>query len=96
MTRPRLSDEREMGGVSMGAFEVLLELLDVAQLESFTWTEAVTALRLMVGYIDKNPTQFALHWRRIAGGTQLAASQGISGMQMLRVAGWKSRGYMNT
>ena len=84
ITRTRLSNEREMGGVLMGAFEVLLELLDVhpqlpgeapltARATSrdwkvFTRTEAVTALRLMVGYSGRDPMQFALHSGRIGGG----------------------------
>ena len=84
ITRTRLSNEREMGGVLMGAFEVLLELLDVhPQLPGeapltvrassrgwkvFTRTEAMAAFRLMARYSGRDPMQFALHSGRIGGG----------------------------
>ena len=109
ITRTRLSNEREMGGVLMGAFQVLLELRDVhphlpreAPLtvratsrgwKVFTRTEAVTALRLMVGCSGRDPMQFAHHSGRIGGGTQVAA-QGISELQIQRAGRWKSRAFM--
>ena len=81
------------GGGGMGAFEVLLELLVVhphlpveAPLtvratsqgqKVFTGTQAVTALRLMVGCSGRDPLQFALHSGGKGGATQLAV-QGIS------------------
>ena len=93
-------------GKSGGGFEVLLELLDVhPQLPGgtpltvratsrdgkvFTRTEAVTALRLMVGCSGRGPMQFALHSGRIREATQLAA-QGISESQIQRAGRWKSR-----
>ena len=110
ITRTRLSNEREMGGVSKGAFEVLLELLDVhPQLPGeapltvratsrgwkvFTRTEAFTALRLMIGCSGRDPMQFALHSGRIGEGTQLAA-QGISELQIKRAGRWKSRAFVS-
>ena len=109
ITRTRLSNEREMGGASMGAFEVLLALLNVhpqlpggapltVRATSRGWkvvtrTEAVTALRLMVGSSGRDPMQFALHSGRIGGATQLAA-QGISELQIQRAGRWKSRAFM--
>ena len=109
VTRTRLSIEREMGGVLMGTFEVLLELLDVhLQLKGeapltvratsrgwkvFTRTEAVTVLRLMVGCSVRDPMQFALHSGRIGGSTQLAA-QDISELQIQRAGRMKSRAFM--
>ena len=87
--RTRLSNEREMRAVLTGAFEVLLELLDVhphlpgeapltIQATSGGWkdltrTEAVTALWLMVGCRGRDPMQFELHSGRVRGVTQLAA-----------------------
>ena len=109
ITRTLLSIEREMGGVLMGTFEVLLELLDVhLQLKGeapltvratsrgwkvFTRTEAVTVLRLMVGCSVRDPMQFALHSGRIGGSTQLAA-QDISELQIQRAGRMKSRAFM--
>ena len=84
ITRTRLSNEREMEGVSMRAFEGLLELLHVhphlpggAPLtvramshgeKAFTRTEGVTELRLMIECSDRDPMQFALHSGRMGGG----------------------------
>ena len=100
---------RRRGGASVRAFEALLELLDVYPLlpaeaplavrstplgwKAFTRTEAVAALRFMVGSISRDPMQFALHFGRIGGGTQLA-SQGISELQIQRARRWKSRAFM--
>ena len=83
----------------MGAFEALLELLNVyPQLPGgapltvrrtslgcnmFTRTEAVTVLRFMVARSGRDPMQFWLHSERIGGGTQLA-SRGISELQIQR------------
>ena len=74
----------EDGGVSIGAFKLLLELLDVdPQLPGaaplpvratsrswkvFTNTEAVAALLLIVGCSGRDPMQFALHSGIIGGG----------------------------
>ena len=71
-------------GLPMGTFEVLLELLDMhlqrpggapvtARATSrggtvFIRTEAVTALRLMIGCSGRDPLQFTLHSGRIGGG----------------------------
>ena len=109
ITRTRLEKEKETGGASMGAFEALLELLNVYPLlpaeapltvrstpfgwKVFTRTEAVAALRFMVGSSGRDPMQFALHSGRIGGGTQLA-SQGISELQIQRAGRWKSRAFM--
>ena len=67
----------------MGAFEALLELLGICPLlpadapltarspplgwKVFARTEAVVALRFMVGSIGRDPMQVALHSGRIAG-----------------------------
>jgi len=109
ITRTRLVNEKRSGGAQMGAFETLLELLDVYPLlpaeapltvrstpvgwQVFTRTEAVAALRLMVGSSGRDPMQFALHSGRIGGATQLA-SQGISELQIQRAGRWKSRAFM--
>ena len=109
ITRTRVSDRTEVGGVPAGAFEALLELLNVhpqlpgeAPLTTrltpqgwrvFTRTEAVAALRLMVGSSGRDPAQYALHSGRIGGATQLAA-QGISELQIQRAGRWKSRAFM--
>ena len=93
----------------MGAFEALLELLSVhpqlpgrAPLTTgstsggwkvFTRSEAVAALRLMVGSSGRDPMQFALHSRRIGGATQVA-TQGLSDLQIQRAGRWKSRAFM--
>ena len=79
----------------MGTFEALVELLDVHRQLSgeaplttrgtssgwrvFTRTEAVAALRSMVGSSGGDPMQFTMHPGRIGGGggRQLAA-QGLS------------------
>ena len=100
---------RRRGGASIGAFEALLELLDVCPLlpaeapltvrstplgwKAFTRTEGVAALRFMVGSIGRDHMQLALHSGRIGGATQLA-SQGISEMQTQRAGRWKSRAFM--
>ena len=93
----------------MGAFEARLELRDVyprtpaeAPLTArstplgwklFSRTEAVAALRFMVGRIGRDHMQFALHSGKIVGATQLA-SQGISELQTQRAERWKSRAFM--
>ena len=67
----------------MGAFEVLLDLLAVHPLlpggspltvrrtsrgwMPFTRTEAVAALRLMIGSSGRHPAQYALHSGRLEG-----------------------------
>ena len=107
ITRTRLVQEKETGEASMGAFEALLELLDVFPLlpaeapltvtstplgrKAFTRTKAIAALRFMVSSIGS--MQFALHSRRIGGGTQLPR-QGISELQTQRAGRWKSRASM--
>ena len=71
ITRTRLAQKKETGGASMGAFESLLELLDVYRLlpaearltarsnplgwKVFTRTEAVAALGVTVGSIGRDP-----------------------------------------
>ena len=50
----------------------------------YTRTEAVAALKLMVGSTGRDPVQYALHSARIGGATQLAA-QGISELQIIGV-----------
>ena len=73
-----------MGVVLIGAFEVLLELLDVhpqlpgeapltVRATSRGWklfgrTQVVTALRLMIGCSGRDPMQFVLHSEIIGGG----------------------------
>ena len=59
----------------------------------FTRSEAVVALRLMVGSSGRDPMRFALHSGRIEGGTRLAA-QGLSDLQIQRAGRWKSRAFM--
>ena len=92
ITRTRASNAGELGGGSAGAFELLLDLLDVHPLleggsplmvrltpqgwKAFTRTEAVAELRLMIASSGRNPAQYALHYGRIGGATQLAA-QGL-------------------
>ena len=93
----------------MGAFEALLELLNVYRQQtgwaplavrttSLVWkvfprSEVVTALRLMVASSGRDPLQFAPQSGRIGGDTQLA-SQGISEIQIPRAGRWKSRAFM--
>ena len=109
ITRTRVVVTGTAGNGPVGAFEALLELLDVhPQLSSesplttrltsqgwkpFTRTEAVAALRLMVGSSGRDPAQYALHSGRIGGATQLAA-QGVSELQIQRAGRWKSRAFM--
>ena len=99
----------EPGGGPVGAFEVLLDLLAVHPLppgespltvrqtsrgwKPFTRTEAVEALRLMVGSSGQDPAQYALHSGRIGGATQLAA-QGVPQLQIQCGGRWKSRAFM--
>ena len=109
ISRTRLANAKETGGASMGAFGALVELLDVhPQLpreapptirgtssgwREFTRTEAVAALRLMVGISGRDPMQIAPHSRRIGGATSLAA-QGLSELQIQHTGRWKSRAFM--
>ena len=108
-TRLKNELETGRGRAPNGAFEVLLELLSVhpqlpggAPLTTrstsggwkvFTRSEAVAALRLMVGSSGRDPMRFALHSGRIEGGTRLAA-QGLSDLQIQRAGRWKSRAFM--
>ena len=57
----------------------------------FTRSEAVTALRLMVGSSGRDPMQFALHSGRIGGGTIKASRTCKSNEQENK---WKSRAFM--
>ena len=59
----------------------------------FTRTEAVAALRLMIGSSGRDPAQYALHSGRIGGATQLAV-QGVPELQIQRAGRWKSRAFM--
>ena len=93
----------------MGAFEGLLELLDVhprlpggalltVRATSRGWkfstrTDAVTVLRLMVGCSCRDHTQFALHSGGIGGGAKLTA-QGVSELQSQRAGKWNSKAFM--
>ena len=58
-----------------------------------TRTQAVEALRLMVGSSERDPAQYALLSGRIGGPTQLTA-QGISELQIKRAGRCKSRAFM--
>ena len=109
MTRTYLEKKTEKGVTSMGAFEALLELLNVyPQLPGgapltvrntslgwkvFTRSEAVTALRLIVVSSGRDSMQLALHAGKSGGGTQLA-SQGISELKIKRAGRWKSRAFV--
>ena len=59
----------------------------------FTRTEAVAALRLMIGSSGRDPAQYALHSGRIGGATQLAA-HGVPELQIQRAGRWTSRAFM--
>ena len=59
----------------------------------FTRSEAVAAVRLMVGSSGRDPMKFALHSGRIGGATQLAAP-GLSDLQIQRAGRWNSRAFM--
>ena len=61
--------------------------------KTFTRTEAVAALRLMIGSSGRDSAQYALHSRRIGGATQLAA-QGVPEMKIQRAGRWTSRAFM--
>ena len=109
ITRTRLASAGEAGAGAMGAFEALLELLAVhhslpggspltVRLSPLGWrpstrTEAVAALRLMIGTSGRDPAQYALHSGRIGWATQLAA-QGVPELQIQRAGRWKSRAFM--
>ena len=109
ITRTRVAGAALDAGSPAEAFEALLELLNVhpqlpgeAPLTTrrtpsgwnvFTRTEAVAALRLMVGSSGRHPAHYALHSGKIGGATQLAA-QGISELQIQRAGRWKSRAFM--
>ena len=109
ITRTRLANTGEPGGGPVGAFEVLLDLLAVHPLlpggspltdrrtsrgwKPFTRTEAVAAVRLMIGSSGRDPAQYALHSGRIGGATLLAA-QGVPQLQIHLAGRWKSRAFM--
>ena len=109
ITRTRLVQEKEAGGGSMRGSEAVLQLLDVYPVlpvnaplagrstplgwKVFTRTEAVAALRCMVGSIGRDPVQFALHSGRMVGGTQLASSR-ISELSTERAGHWKPRAFI--
>lgn len=108
-TRLRVAGGGGVGRAPVGAFEALVELLNVhprlpggaplmtrstaSGWKVITRTEAVVALRMMVASAGRNPAQFALHSGRIGGATQLAA-QGMSELQIQRAGRWKSRAFM--
>ena len=58
--------------------------------KTFTWTDAVAAMRLMVGSSGQDPAHYALHSERIGGATQLAV-RGVPELQIQRAGRWKSR-----
>ena len=109
-TRTQASNAGEPGGGSAGAFELLLDLLDVHPFlegvsplmvrltpqdwKAFRRTEAVAALRLMIASSGRDPALYASHSGRIGGASQLAA-QGLSELQTHRVGKWKSRVFMS-
>ena len=86
ITRTRVTNAEEPGDGSIGAFDALLDLLAVHTLlagasllivtltsrdsKTFTWTEAVATLRLMIGGNGRDPAQYALHSGRIGGAAQ--------------------------
>lgn len=109
ITRLRSGEGTGAGRAPVGAFEAIIELLNVhpslpagaplmTRLAVTGWkvvtrTEAVVALRMMVASVGRNPAHFALHSGRIGGATQLAA-QGLSELQIQRAGRWKSRAFM--
>ena len=96
-TRVVMGNEGGRGGKKNAALEILLDLLDIypelegsaplMQIEPATgWTAdtptvATKASRQMVGSLDRDPVQYALHSGRIGRATQLAA-QGASDIQI--------------
>ena len=62
----------------------------IGRMEIFTRSEAVAALILMLGSSGRDRLQFALHSRRIGGGTHLAA-QGVGDSQIQQAGKQKSR-----
>lgn len=109
ITRSRMIEGLGDGKAPVGAFEALVDLLNVhsslpgnaplmtrctpAGWKVVTRSEAVVALRMMVTCAGGNPAHFALHSGRIGGATQLAA-QGLSELQIQRAGRWKSRAFM--
>lgn len=108
-TRHRCVDGAGAGRAPLGAFEAIVELLNlyphlpggaplmtrrtVKGWKVVTRAEALVALRMMVACSGRDPTQYALHSGRIGGATQLAA-QGMSELQIQRAGRWKSRAFM--
>lgn len=109
ITRARVNERGAEGGAPAGAFEALLDLLDlypglpggaplmtrrtVSGWKVITRAEALAALRSMVEGTGRNPAHYALHSGRIGGATQLAA-QGMTEVQIQRAGRWKSRAFM--
>lgn len=109
ITRARVTGRRPGGGRPAGAFEALLELLDLhpdlpgraplmTRLTASGYTvvtraEALVALRSMVAGTGRDPAHYALHSGRIGGATQLAA-QGMTDAQIQLAGRWKSRAFM--
>lgn len=109
ITRTRSPRSQASGRAPFGAFEAIVELLNVhpnlpgraplmTRMGANGWKvvtrgEAVVALRRMVACAGKDPAQYALHSGRIGGATQLAA-QGVSDLQIQRAGRWKSRAFM--
>ena len=103
ITQTRVSAGTEVGEGSAGVFEAQLELLSVhpqlageapltARLTPLGWrvctrTEAVEALRLMVGSSGRDPAQYAPHSGRIDGATKLAAQGGSELQTSAQVSG---------
>ena len=110
ITRTQASNAGEPGGGSAGAFELLLDLLDVHPLlervspltvrltpqswKASTRTKAVSAMRLMIASSGRDPAQYALVSGIIGGATQLAA-QGLPELHIQRADRWKSRAFMS-
>ena len=109
VTRTRSKQTPDSIGGAVGAFEILLDLLDVhpelgmqAPLmqtvgqsggKVVSRTEATRALRMLVSSTGRDPMEYALHSGRIGGATHLAA-QGASELQIQRAGRWKSLAFM--
>ena len=94
----------------MGAFETLLELLDIypmlpaeasltvkstlVEWKVFTRTEAVAALILKMSSNEKNPCSSPTTLEEYGGGTQIA-SEGITDLQIQRAGRWKSGAFVS-
>ena len=72
----------------------LMQTSSVAGWRVINRREATHALRMIVGYVERGPLQYALHSERIGGATQLAA-QGATNVQIQRAyRRWESLAFM--